>query len=179
MNFCPFFSPAAILALVGLAPSLPADEPRNVLGEDFIVNGDTQITVELEDQSEFVTRKKFSPPLKITYRLKTDNDIRLGYGADQIILNWGMNHQELRIDGGPANKQHVKGGGHVPKNEFLTLTQIILPDRMTLSVNGAERASWEADFSKVHQQIRIFPHRSTITVKKILVEKLDLETKKR
>ena len=108
--------------------------------------------------------------MRITYRIRTDGDIRLGYAADQIILNWSRDEMELRVNGGPVDRQHVTGGGSIPKNEFLTVVQTVLPDRMIITVNGIERAVWKADFSEVDEQVRVFPHQSTISVKKIVVE---------
>jgi hypothetical protein len=171
MTRCPFPFLLAISLIYGTLSQ--AGEPQELLRKDFVVNGDAGISVVLHDGAEFATKQKYSPPLRITYRMKTDNDIRLSFGADQIIFNWGMDHTELRIDGGPANKQHVKGGGQIPKNEWITIVQLVTPDSMSLAVNGAERARWEADFSKVRKQIRLFPHRSNITLQSIRLEKID------
>ena len=114
----------------------------------------------------------FRPPLAITYVLKTTNEVRLRYAADQIIFNWKNEKTELRIDGGPVTRQHRQGAGAIPVNKFITIRQVVLPDRMTISVDGKERSSWQADFSNVNQEIGIKPYGSTVLVKQVLVNQM-------
>ena len=149
-----------------------AGEPIDVLNADLIVTGATEIAAFIHDGGEVSSKRKFKAPVQITYELQTDGDVRLGYAADQIILNWSRNEQELRVNGGPVDGQHVKGGGFISKNELVTITQTVLADRMTIEVNGVERASWQGKFSKIREQIRVFPHQSNIVVKQILVQPL-------
>jgi hypothetical protein len=113
-----------------------------------------------------VTDKAYAPPIEITYVIKTDGQIRIGYAADQIILNWEVNRSELRIDGGPAKGQHVKGQGAIPTNSWLT-------NEMSVSVNGDRRAHWTADFRKINSPIKISTPDSTLELKQVTVRKLD------
>ncbi len=120
-----------------------------------------------------LSSRTFRPPVTITYVLKTNDQVRLRFAADQIIFNWESRKTELRIDGGPANGQHRKGSGAIPVNEVITIRQTVLPDKMTITVDGEERASWEADFSKVKQEVGIRAFEgSTVWVKQILVNQI-------
>ena len=122
------------------------DSGVEILGEGMVVNGDTDIIAVIRDGGELASRKKITPPVRITYEIETDGDVRLGYGADQIILNWSRDEKELRVNGGPVDGQHVHGGGFIPKNEKVIITQTVLANQMTISVNNVERAAWSADF---------------------------------
>ncbi len=115
----------------------------------------------------------FRPPLEIIYVLKTNDQLRLRYAADQIIFNWETRKTELRIDGGPAHQQHRPGLGTIPVNQFITIRQVVLPDKMTIFVDGEERTTWQGDFSKVKQEIGIMAyHNSTVWVKQVLVNQI-------
>jgi hypothetical protein len=70
---------------------------------------------------------------------------------DQLILNWEMNADELRLDGGPAGGRHQKGMGRLPANKWTTVELTVKPDEMVLTVDGAERLRTKADFSKVDE----------------------------
>lgn len=121
---------------------------------------------------EVSSKKNVKVPVKIIYVIKTDKDnIRLRYGADQIIFNWERDRGQLRIDGGPAAGRHVNGAGGVPPKKFVTIVQEVTPDRMTISVDGIQRASWDADFSKIDEPIGVFAGRSVLTIRSINAEK--------
>jgi len=126
----------------------------------------------LKPRSDIKTEATYKPPIEIQYELKTDGEVRISYAADQIIFNWVDRRTELRIDGGPANKQHLPGKGAIPTGKLMTIRQVVLPKKMTVYVDGEERASWNGDFSKVNQAIRIFPYGETVYVKKVFVKKL-------
>jgi len=115
------------------------------------------------------TAKSFEVPIEIEYRVMTDStNIRLVYACKQLIFNWEVKPRELRLDGGPANRQHRPGKGYVPPNTFLTIRQVVLDDRMQVYVDGTLRTSWQADFSGWRSPIGVFScHGSTVTVESI------------
>lgn len=166
------------LLFCSASPQLRAELPQK--GEDILK--DAKLTgasrhgnyISVKKGEEVASAKKFKPPVRITYVLKTDStNIRLGYAADQIIFNWEQDQAQLRIDGGPADKRYKHGVGKVPAKKFVTIVQEVTPEKMTLSVEGVERASWEANFSGIDEQIRVFTGAATLTVKSIHVEKAE------
>ena len=165
------FSAFAVIVAVTQGPL--GNKSVTLTGDELIMIGDTVPLVELREGSELATRDRYAPPVKITYQVMTDStNVRLRYAADQIIFNWEEGPKSLRIIGGPAGGQHVSGGGGIPANEFVTITQVVGNNRMTISVDGVERAVWDADFSNINEQIRIFPRGSILMVRSITVEKL-------
>ncbi|MCE9612927.1 MAG: hypothetical protein K8T26_01535 [Lentisphaerae bacterium] len=148
-------------------------QPISIMATATCPNGkQTPDGLAFQEGSPLISAKDFKPPVKITYLVKTDStNIRLGYAAQEIIFNWEHKPNELRIGGGPANGQHRAGKGGVPVNQFVRIEQDVQPDKMTISVDGEERATWSADFSNVKQPIRVFTAKNaTVTVKDILVE---------
>jgi hypothetical protein len=108
--------------------------------------------VALTSRSRLTTKLKFKPPVTFRLVLLSDTkDVRLAYGMDQLILNWEMNADELRLDGGPAGGRHQKGMGRLPANKWTTVELTVKPDEMVLTVDGADRLRTKADFSKVDE----------------------------
>ena len=168
----PFF---ALFLSLGLPTPIQAQQPKpvDILRDAILTSASKGSDITLLRKGEIASKDKFAPPLRITYVVKTNStDIRLAYAANQIIFNWEMDQNVLRIDGGPADGRHVVGAGTVPKNAFVKIVQEVTPTRMTISIDGVQRASWDADFSKVSEQIRVFPLRSIVTVRSILAEPL-------
>ena len=118
------------------------------------------------------SKQVYQPPVEIEYVCKTDStNIRLEYGCNALIFNWERNRQELRIDGGPANRQHRPGKGEIPVNKFMTIRQVVLPEKMEVYVDDDLRATWQEDFSKVASVIGMHSrHGSIVTVKSIRVK---------
>lgn len=173
----PKLKPVFLLPLILWAGLLAAhaQQPRSLdILRDAILSGASKGSdVTLLRKGEVASKDKFAPPIRITYVAKTNStDIRIGYAATQIIFNWRDDQAQLRIDGGPANGRHLHGAGKVPKNTFVTIVQEVTPTRMTLSVDGVQRASWDGDFSKVNEQVRVFPGDSVVTVRSIHAESL-------
>jgi hypothetical protein len=129
--------------------------------------------VELAKDKVLTTEKSYAPPIEITYVVKTDGQVRIGYAANQIIFNWESDRGELRIDGGPASGQHGKGQGGIPTNAWITIKQVVLPNGMTVSVNGERRARWVADFRRINTPIKLFAPLSTLGVKQVAIRKID------
>ncbi len=167
------FIPLLVALLQTPASGQSMPKPVDVLSDAIVSNANKGADVVMTHKGEVATKNSFRPPLRITYVAKTNTtDLRIGYAANQIIFNWKDSPQELRIDGGPANGRHVQGGGKIPKGTFVTIVQDVTPTRMTISVDGVIRATWDADFSGVNEQIRVFPNNSTVTVHSITVSQL-------
>lgn len=111
-----------------------------------------------------------APPVKITYRVKTDSNLTLGYGAWQILFNWRPNPDDLRIDLGPIGGQHRPGKGRTPTGEFFTLEQIVTEDSMSIRVDGELRGSWQGDFREYRAPIKVFSHEAQIHVDSITID---------
>jgi len=116
----------------------------------------------------------YSVPLEIEYVCMTDfSNIRLVYACKQLIFNWEVNRNELRIDGGPAGGQHRPGAGAVPIGRFVTIRQRVEEDKMSVFVDDKPRASWKADFSAVNSRISVFTgFGSTVTIKSVKIREL-------
>src|ERR1039457_1516743 len=57
-------------------------------GEDIVLKN---------DRSD--PQRTFRPPVEITIVAKTDsNALRIGYAADQVIFNWELDRNQLRVD---------------------------------------------------------------------------------
>ena len=111
----------------------------------------------LTNMERIMTDRAFATP--VTFHIvaqTTSTNIRLSYAANQIIFNWEMNPDELRIDGGPANGQHKKGGGRVPVNEWVGMELVVRADEMVIYVDGQERQRVRADFSKVKEPLTLW-----------------------
>jgi hypothetical protein len=129
--------------------------------------------VAFKDEEGLRTEMTFQPPLEIEYVLKTDSQVRPGYAAGQIIFNWEANKSELRIEGGPVGGQHRPGVGGIPTKQVITIKQVVLPDVMSVAVDGHERTHWKADFRGINEPITIRgTHGATVQVRQVLVRKL-------
>ncbi len=155
---------ARLMVPGGSADVLPAMTGPREAKEGLVV---------LKDDGVLKTEASFRPPIEIEYTLRTDNQVRLGYAAGQIILNWEKNRDELRVDGGPVGGQHRKGAGGIPTKQMITIKQVVLPGQMVLSVDGRERARWAGDFTDLNKPIAIHAAGcATLQIKQITVRKL-------
>lgn len=166
---------AIILTLFSTPGILPAETGYDILRDGLYTHAERGLPVILGSDSEIASKDKYSPPVEITYVIKTTStNIRFSYAADQIIFNWEVDPTDLRIGGGPVGGQHKPSAGKVPKNEYVTIVQTVLPTEMRLSVNGIERALWKANFKDVNSQIRIWGGKGrTISVKSVTVRRLN------
>lgn len=110
-----------------------------------------------------------APPIAISYRLATDSEVRLGYGASEIIFNWPPNPEELRVGLGPATNQHLAGKGKIETGKFTTIRQVVTTDGMTIEVDGELRGEWKADFRDYRSPIEVFSHDALIRVESIRI----------
>lgn len=114
-------------------------------------------TLKITRESRASTTEKFKPPVAFHIIAWTDStNIRISYAARQIIFDWELNPDELRVDGGPANGRHKKGAGFIEPATWADIELVVLPDSMTISVNGQQRYQVNADFSDVNQSFGIF-----------------------
>jgi hypothetical protein len=123
-------------------------------------------------EDRLTSRDAYTPPVEIEYVCKTDStNIRLTY-AGQLIFNWELNPSELKYGAGPVGRQNRPGAGLIPINKFVTIRKVVTHDNMSVFVDGAHRASWTGDFSKVNSPVGIHSALgSTVTVKSIRVRK--------
>jgi hypothetical protein len=156
-------------------------EVANVVGETKSVDFSKADAETISEMSGVVltsggkrtSSKSYKPPVEVEWRVETDGDFRIVYACDQIIFNWSKSPDELRIEGGPADNQNKKDAGAVPLNRIVSVKLEVLPRKMTLSVDGKERASWKADFSGVDQPVGVMVvNNNKVKVKQVTVRKL-------
>ncbi len=135
-----------------------------------VLRGGVIVLAPNPNADRLVSDKTYAPPVEIEYVCGTSrNNIRLGFACSEIIFNWEMNNNELRIGGGPANERHVPNSGAVPAGRMLTIRQLVMPTEMSIFVDGHKRASWSADFTRVRDPIEVFGSDSELQVKSVRV----------
>ncbi|TAL01993.1 MAG: hypothetical protein EPO07_07805 [Verrucomicrobia bacterium] len=130
--------------------------------------------VALTGSDRLTTVGTFQPPVEIKVVAKTDStNLRLTYAADQVIFNWEMNPEELRVDGGPASGHHRVGAGKIPTNKFVTIRWVVTNKGQSIYVDNELRFQHEGDYSGISRPVSIFPgFGSKITVKSVTVKPL-------
>lgn len=114
------------------------------------------------------TVASFKPPVEIEVVAKIEKlDLRLGYAADQLIFNWERRPDELRIDGGPADKIYTPMMGEFPKKKFAMIRWCVEKDRQTIWVDGKQRFEHKGDYSEIDRPISILAFGSEVTVQSI------------
>ncbi len=151
------FACAIPLKNVALAPG-----PRIAQGEAF---GDEFECAEYATRdgavvfrdAALISAHEHAPPIDIEYEVMTDStNVRLAYGAHQIIFDWEIAPNELRIDGPPAGTHVIHGFGYIAPNHFALVRQVVTNDSMTLSVDGVLRARIAANYTGYHAPICVF-----------------------
>ena len=129
-------------------------------------------TTVLEGSEKLVSPDSFRPPIEITIVAKTDStDLRIGYAADQVIFNWELNTDQLRVDGGPANGQHMDGFGHIPKDKYVTIRWLVTPKHQAIYVDDELRFEHCGNYAEMKKPVSVFPAAgSVVTVKSINVK---------
>jgi len=152
------------------SPARPLTRSWRDITHTFAGGDRTDAGIVLKEQRT-TSRNSYSVPLEIEYVCKTDStNIRLVYACRQLIFNWEVKPKELRIDGGPVNRQHRPGAGEVPVDEFVVIRQVVENDKMSVSVDDELRAIWHADFSAIDSPISVFSCLgATVTVKSVRV----------
>jgi hypothetical protein len=97
-------------------------------------------------------------------------DLRFGYAFDQIIFNWEMRGDELRVDGGPDHGLHPKPGvGSLPANQWVGVEFTVTATEAILYLNGKEIDRLAGDFSNINQPFFIEGHGGPVDIKSIKV----------
>ena len=120
------------------------------------------------------TPNTFRPPVEIKLVARTDStNLRLAYAADQVVFNWELDREQLRVDGGPADGCHKPGKGGIPTHRDVTIRWIVMPGSQSLYVDGELRFEHLGDYTKIDRNVTIFPAAgSRVTVKSLQVEEL-------
>jgi hypothetical protein len=126
----------------------------------------------LADSDKLVSPDSFRPPVEITIVAKTDStNLRLGYAADQVIFNWEVNRDQLRVDGGPAGSQQVDGVGQIPKDKYVTIRWLVTPKHQAIYVDDQLRFEHCGNYAEIKRPVSVFPAvGSSVTVKSITVK---------
>jgi hypothetical protein len=118
------------------------------------------------------TETSFRPPIEIEVVVKIEDlDLRLGYAADQLIFNWEMRPDELRIDGGPANAIYTAMQGDIPKGKFVVIRWHVAKDQQVISVDGQKRFEHKGDYSGLDRPLSVQAFGSEATVKSIKIRR--------
>jgi hypothetical protein len=128
----------------------------------------------LKGSETATTKASFKPPVDILIEAKTDStNIRMSYAANQVIFNWEVNRNELRVDGGPASGKHKAGAGLIPTSRYVSIRWVVTLKKQSIYVDDKLRYEHEGDYSKINAPISIFPaHGSEVTVRAIKVKQL-------
>jgi hypothetical protein len=135
-------------------------------------SGTANGVVLLKPGDRIATAESFKPPIAFRMVVQTEGpDFRVAYACDQLIFNWELDPNQLRIDGGPASGRHKGGAGGVPQKVWVTIDLVVKKDSMTVSVNDEVRQTVQADFSEVSQKFSITSHRASLQVKSVKVSR--------
>ena len=128
----------------------------------------------LRDADRLCTPGTFKPPVEIKIVAKTDStDLRIGYTADQVIFNWELDQEQLRVDGGPADGLHKPGAGSIPRGKFVAIRWSVTPGHEAIYVDDELRFEHDGDYSGINKCVSVFPAAgSQVTVKSIKVKQL-------
>jgi hypothetical protein len=97
-------------------------------------------------------------------------DLRFGYAFDQIIFNWEMRADELRVDGGPDHGLHPKpGAGLLPVNQWVGVEFTVTATEAIIYVNGKEIDRLPGTFGSIEQPFFIEGHAGPVDVKSVKV----------
>jgi hypothetical protein len=128
----------------------------------------------LKSWQRLSTPCRFKPPVEITIVAKTDStNLRLAYAADQVIFNWELDRNQIRVDGGPANGKHKQWGGAIPTGEYVTIRWVVTSTKQSIYVDSEPRYEDVDDYSNIDRPVTVFAAEgSTVTVKSIVVKRL-------
>ena len=148
---------STVLTPPAIVPPVRSGPARALLGD--LMGGIRQSdgTIEITARARVRTRQTFKPPVAFRMIARTDStNIRIKYAATQIIFDWEVSPDELRVDGGPADGRHKKGAGYIKPGDWATIDLLVLPDSLSIAVDGRERYRTSADFSEIDQPFGLF-----------------------
>jgi hypothetical protein len=123
--------------------------------------------------NRLMSTQAFRSPFIIRTRAKTDGlNLRLYCGTGQIVFNWEVNPQEMRVHD-PLNGQQaaIPGKGVILPNEWHALVWEIQDYGMRVLVDGQLRFQNRRDYHTLVAPAGIGPGLSKVTVDYFLVEK--------
>lgn len=157
---------ASVAMLTGCASSSSpsAAKTRLVYPDGLVLTGTNRLD----------TPTRYQPPVDIRIVAKTDTtNLRIGYAADQVIFNWEMNPNQLRINGGPADQKHKAGAGKIPANQFVDIRWVVNLQGQQIFVDGQLRYEDKLSNVGLNRPVSVFPAvGSTVTVKKLEVTQI-------
>ena len=126
----------------------------------------------LEGSERLTSPDTFRPPVEITIVAKTDStNLRISYAADQVVFNWEAEIDQLQVNGGPADGQHKKGVGQIPKDKFVTIRWLVTPKHQAVYVDDELRFEHCGDYAEIRRPVSVFPSGgSVVTVKSVTVK---------
>lgn len=150
---------ACVLLVAGLAATANA-----LFNKHIVLKGNQRLN----------SPQALRPPVEITLVAKTDStNLRMAYAADQVIFNWEINPNQLRVDGGPANGLHQMGKGRIPVNKYVTVKWLVSPTNQAIYVDGQLRFEHDGDYSEINRRATVFPaNGSTVTVKSFTMKRV-------
>jgi hypothetical protein len=138
-----------------------------------LVNQPGGFPIALKGRDKITTKAHFAPPVEITIVAKTDStNLRIGYAADQVIFNWEVNLQQLRVDGGPAGGKHKSGVGMIPTKKYVTIRWVVIPTKQSIYVDDELRYEHEGNYARIDKPVSVFCHDSKVSVQSIKVRQL-------
>jgi hypothetical protein len=163
---------ASLLAVGWLVWQSSAHAAADRITRDSIVSAEGIV---LDSGDSLDTPARFQPPVEIDIVAKTDStNLRLAYAADQVIFNWELDGNQLRIDGGPAAGQHRMGAGAIPVNQYVHIHWIVTRTKQSIFVDDALRYENEGDYSHIDRPVSVFPAEgSKVTVQSIIVKPME------
>lgn len=122
----------------------------------------------LKGRTHFTSPENFQPPVEFSIVAKTDKqNLRLAHAARQVIFNWEVDPDELRVDAYTGASKHVKGQGRIPEDTYVTIHWLVLPQLQIITVDGKRRCLHFGEYGGINRPIEVFPFDSTVTVKSL------------
>lgn len=145
-----------------------------VAGLAFAWNALFNKRIVLKGNQRLNSPQALRPPVEITLVAKTDStNLRMAYAADQVIFNWEINPDQLRVDGGPADGLHQMGKGRIPVDKYVTVKWLVSPTNQAIYVDGKLRFEHDGDYSEINRRASVFPaNGSTVTVKSFTMKRV-------
>lgn len=150
-----------------------AEQPEGLDGDwqdqtRKVVPKPKNLPIVLKKGESISTLASFKPPVEIEVVAKIEKlDLRLGYAADQLIFNWERRPDELRIDGGPADRIYTPMMGEFPQRKFAVIRWRVDKDRQTIWVDGKQRFEHQGDYSEIDRPVSILAYGSEATVQSL------------
>lgn len=155
---------AAFITLFVLVPVIVLVAANAIFNKHIVLKGRDQLW----------SPQALRPPVEIKLVAKTDStNLRIGYAADQVIFNWELDPDQLRVDGGPANGLHQRGKGSIPVNKYVTVKWLVSNTNQAIYVDGQLRFQHAGDYSEINRRAVVFPAAgSTVTVKSFTAQRV-------